>query len=218
MTKQESFKRRIRGRMAATGERYAAARRAMLSPAPPHPRGWAAEPELTDESVSAHTGQGWDEWCRVIEAWPGNLDGHAAIAAYLEREHGLDGWWSQGVTVGYERITGRRLPYQRSDGSFAVGVTRTVPGSADELRDMLLDEQGRAELFPTFDTALRSRPESAAVRLSVGDEGRVLMELADRSDGRVRIAVTHERLPDATTVEPWRRFWTAWLEALDVAP
>ena len=124
MTKQESFKRRIRARMARTGERYGAARRALIQ-ASPNPT-WVSEPETTDEAVTEATGRGWDEWRRVIEASEAAAEGHGAVAAWLSAEHGLDGWWAQTVTVGWERITGRRLPHQMPDGTFTASVTRTI--------------------------------------------------------------------------------------------
>jgi len=140
MTKNESFKRRVRERMAHTGERYAAARASLIEQVPPgRRRTWVSEPEVNDEVITAQTERSWDDWCDLVEAWPGHVDGHPAIAAYVEREHGLDGWWSQCVTVGYERIVGLRLPYQRADGTFTAGKSMTVAVDAARLRAMLLD-------------------------------------------------------------------------------
>jgi hypothetical protein len=70
MTTQESFKRRIRTRMAKAGERHGAARRVLIEQAPTQGgRTWAAEPEMRYETVRSATGRGWDEWCDVIDAW-----------------------------------------------------------------------------------------------------------------------------------------------------
>ena len=80
MTKQESFKRRVRDRMAKTGERYGAARRMLLTggdPAAAHTAGRSAqlvarprasEPEMSDAAIQAGTGRTWDEWCNLIDA------------------------------------------------------------------------------------------------------------------------------------------------------
>jgi hypothetical protein len=52
MTQQESFKRRIRERMAKTGERYAAARRELVNQAArKEGRVWVSQPEVNNESV-----------------------------------------------------------------------------------------------------------------------------------------------------------------------
>lgn len=216
MTRQESFKKRVRARMARTGERYTTARQALLTSggARPGGRSWASPPETAEESLRQATGRGWDEWCDVIEGWPGHHDGHTGVAAHLQERHGLDGWWAQTVTVGWERITGRRLPHQRADGTFAVGRTATVTVDADHLRALLLDDGDRADLFPGVDTALRSRPTSKAIRLTVGP-GTAIVAIEPRSGGRARIAVQHEKLPTADDVERWRFWWSAWLGALD---
>ena len=146
MTTQESFKRRVRQRMAKTGERYAAARRTLIEQAEaraareatPRRRVWVSEPEVGNDAVVEGTGRSWDDWVDLIEAWPdrpeGHADGHPAIAAHLEAAHHLDGWWAQTVTVGFERITGLRLPYQRRDGTFTAGKSHTVDVDHDALR------------------------------------------------------------------------------------
>jgi hypothetical protein len=96
--------------MAKTGERYAAARRVLVAQAAGRSRTWLSESELGDDVVREATGRGRDEWCDLIDGWPGRADGHAAIAAYLRGDHGVDGWWAQAVTGGDERIAGLRLP------------------------------------------------------------------------------------------------------------
>jgi hypothetical protein len=215
MTKNESFKRRIRERMASTGERYTAARRSLLSrQAEGRRRVWVSEPEFTDEAVQEHTGRGWDDWCDVIEAWSGHRDGHTAIAAYLRDELGVDPWWAQGVTVGYERITGLRLPHQRSDGTFTANKSLTVVVDADRLRQLLLNDDDRDDLFGGEPTELRSRPASKSIRLKVGP-GVALISLESKPNGRTRVSVAHEKLPSFDDVAEWKFFWTDWIEALD---
>ena len=222
MTTNESFKRRIRSRMTETGERYGAARRVLIEQAarrrapasrPARARVWVSEPELSDDSVREATGRGWDEWCDLLDAWPGHDDGHTAIATHVRDDLGVDGWWAQTVTVGYERITGRRLPYQRSDGTFSANRSRTVSIDAAELRAALLDEDARSELFPGLATELRSRPSSKGVRIGIGT-GIALFDLDALHDGRLRLSIAHERLDSPEECGWWQDYWSAWLDAL----
>lgn len=216
MTRQESFKRRIRARMEKTGERYVAARRVLVEQATRRARKWVAEPEVGDDAVREATGRGWEEWCELIDAWPGNDRGHTAIAGWLNNDIGVEGWWAQTVTLGYERITGRRLPYQQPDGTFSANKTKTVQVDAELLRKMLLDDGHRSELFPGQETELRSRPASKVVRLGIGPcVAQIALE--PRADGRTTVSVAHEKLPDADSVEQWRFYWNEWLDALDDA-
>jgi hypothetical protein len=216
MTRQETFKRRIRQRMAKTGERYGAARRVLIEQAdPPRPgRAWVSEPEHSDDVIRENTGRGWDEWCDLIDAWPGKDDGHAAIAAYVQQEYGIGGWWAQSITVGYERIVGLRLPFQRPDGTFSANKSRTVTVDAEALRAMLLDDDDRADLFPGVETELRSKPTSKNVRLGMG-AGVAEIHMAPKGDGRVKVTIQHERLPEYGDVEHWKGYWSEWLDAID---
>lgn len=213
MTRQESFKRRIRARMEKTGEKYNAARRALIEKASAG-EDWVSQPETSDDAVREATGRGWEEWRRILDAWPGDVKDHRAMARFVQEEHGVDGWWSQTVTVGYERITGLRLPYQRPDGTFTVGKSRTVTVDATALREMLLDPAGRRDLFPGHDTELRSRPTTRDPRVRIGP-GTALFTLDQLDDGRVKVTVTHEKLPDPGQVELWKEYWSDWLEAVD---
>lgn len=216
MTRQESFKRRVRARMEKTGERYNAARRQLIEQADRHGRTWAAEPEMTDASVREATGRGWDAWCDLVDAWPGHDDGHGAVAAWLQDEHGVDGWWAQTITVGWERITGRRLPHQMADGTFTAGKTRTVAVDAELLRRTLLDDVHRADLFPGLDTELRSRPTSKNLRIAVGG-GTAEIAIAPKADGRAAVTIAHAKLSTYDDVQQWKAWWAEWLDALDDA-
>lgn len=222
MTSQESFKKRIRARMEKTGEKYNAARRALLEqaeqreriPAADGGRRWAAQPEHSDEAVRDATGRGWDAWVDLIEADPVADDGHTAVASWLQTEHDVEGWWAQSVTGGWERITGRRLPHQMPDGTFTANRSRTLRGlDREALRGLLLDADGRAVLFPEHDVELRSRPTAKALRFGIGG-GVALIDISARDDERTVVTVAHEKLPTFDDVALWKDFWGDWLEAL----
>jgi hypothetical protein len=121
---------------------------------------------------------------------------------------------AQMVTVGYERITGRRVPHQRADGTFSLGKTRTVAFDGSELRAMLLDEDGRRDLFPSFETTLRSKPTTKVLRIGL-EIGMALFTIAPATGGRTSVNVTHDGLTRVEDVELWKQFWSDWLEALD---
>lgn len=217
MTSNESFRKRVRARMARTGVRYVAARRALIDQASRDEAagssGWVSQPEVTDEAVTAATGRGWDDWVAVVEADPVADAGHTAVAAWLRDQHDLDPWWSQTVTGGWERIRGRRLPGQMPNGTFAVSRSRTLDVDRDELHAALVHEDGLAVLFPTVDVALRSRPTTKAPRLAL-PEGVAIVGLDERRDGRVRVGVRHQGLPSPAAMELWASFWEEWLTSL----
>lgn len=218
MTAHASFKKRVRARMTRTGEKYGAARRVLLDQAAARRTSgsWVAEPQHPDEAVRKHTGRGWQEWVALIEATPAAGQGHAAVAAWLQDEHRVGAWWAQAVTVGWERITGRRLPNQRADGTFTAGRSATVTVDAQMLRELLLDAAGRLDLFPTMATQLRSRPTSKNVRLGMPD-GVAEIDVQPAPLGRTRITVAHAQLASPEEVAHWKAFWGDWLAALNDA-
>jgi len=219
MTAHASFKKRIRARMAKTGERYGAARRTLIEHADrsaPGVRVWVSPPEQPDESVLEHTGKRWNEWCDVIDSWPEVDDGHAAVAARVIAEFDVTGWWGQGITVGWERITGRRLVNQMSDGTFTAGVTRTVTLDATELRNMLYDDADRSDLFGGMASEMRSRRGVNVMRIRL-DVGTVGISIDEKPGGRATVGVAHEKLTDPADVAQWKPFWADWLAALDAS-
>ena len=202
--------------MATTGERYTEARRVLInqSAARKGARTWIAPPEMSDEAIQNGTGKSWDEWCDLIDQFHGRGDGHTAIATHVRDELGVDAWWAQGVTVGYERITGLRLPHQMADGSFTANKSKTIAVDIDELRSLLLDEDAREHLFPDVMVTLKSKPSAKAIRLAIGP-GTATIGLDDRGVGRAKITIQHERLATLDDVQEWKFYWSDWLDAIE---
>lgn len=86
-------------------------------------------PNISDTSLARSTGQSKSFWFDLLDGWGAKDKPHQEIALYLSREHNLSDWWSQMVTVEYERARGLRDFRERSDG-YAVDVSRTITASA----------------------------------------------------------------------------------------
>lgn len=178
---------------------------------------WVAAPDASDALVTEKTGRSWDEWVALIDAGPGRDAGHTAIATWLRDAHGVDAWWAQGVTVGYERITGIRLPGQMPDGTFSVSRSRTLPGERDALRTRLLDDETRAVLLPDVTTMLRSAPTAKQLRFDISENGAdvgILAFSVDEAKAGVKVVVTHEKLTSPEDAERWKQHWADWLARL----
>jgi hypothetical protein len=160
------------------------------------------------------TGRGWDEWCDLIEAWPGHTDGHGAIAKWIQAEHDIGGWWAQSVTVGYERIRGIRLPHQMADGTFTASKSRTISADPELIAKLLRHAEDHADLFPGHPTELRSRPEAKTVRIAIGG-GLATFGVTAKDADRCTISIQHQKLETLEDVEQWKFYWQEWLDALD---
>jgi hypothetical protein len=218
MTTDKARKRAVRARMEKTGERYAAARRHVVSTAsspttelPPR----AAEPGMSEAAILKGTGRTWDDWFRILDAWDGTARNHTEIARYVNGEHGVDGWWSQSVTVGYERARGMRAPNERPEG-FEVSVSKTVPLDAMDAWRAFVEPSRRSRWL---DVPLRmrtgTRTMGRSARFDAPSEGnRVNVLFTPRDEGRTTVTVTHVKLADAADVAAHRTAWKARLDGL----
>jgi hypothetical protein len=235
MTEASKLKQIIRARAAKTGERYATARMHVLAarekratpPPPPRP----ASPSrpmtagLSDKAVREKTGQGFDHWFAMLDAFDAAHQGHTAAARHLRVEHGVPGWHAQGITVAYERARGLRAVNQAASG-FQVAVSRAVPadmetvmaafrpaarrhwlaGADPELRRAL-----EAALAPRAKGIARGPKRSRARYKWAGTDVELVLE--PRARGTSVIA-SNTKLRDAAQVAERRGQWRVALDAL----
>jgi hypothetical protein len=218
MTVQKAFKQRVRARMAKTGERYAAARRQMLAPASePSTEAPAVAPVvdfgMSDEALTRRTGKGWDDWLALLDAWGAADRSHPEIATYLREEVGVDGWWAQGITVGYERARGRRALGQLTDG-YATNATKTVAVPVDRLYDAFADPDLRARWLPDAPLVVTTARPGKSLRGTWESDGRLDVLLTAKGDAKSSAAIQLRRLPDAAAVERAKAYWRERLAAL----
>ena len=214
MTKQRTFKRRVRERMAKTGESYTAARRVLISQGERPDSPPEFELPVSDERVVEATGQGWDHWLRVLDEWGAASRNHTEIARWLREEHGVPGWYSQSITLGYERARGLRAPGERPDG-FVAGASRTVAVPVERLFAAWDDEGERERWLPEADLHVRTATAPKSARYDWEDgTTRVIVGFESLDDAKSRVALSHERLPDADTAEAMKEFWRERLTTL----
>ncbi|MBA8990899.1 hypothetical protein FHW23_002164 [Curtobacterium pusillum] len=144
------------------------------------------------DRVLAATGRSPDDWYELIDGIGGRTIGHPAIATWLV-DQGVEPWWAQGVTIGYEQTRGLRIPGQRSDGTFAVSASRQVPGEREAVLDRIVPVFSAAfGLAPTSERRGGKRPSA---RWTFPDRESVLVTTEDGSRAdTVRIATQRERL------------------------
>lgn len=174
-----------------------------------------AEPNLgmSDESLRRATGRGWREWLALLDAWGAADHAHPAIARHLSDEHGVDGWWAQTVTVGYERARGRRAIHQHADG-FTAGVSRTFPVAAERLTEFFAVEGTRDRWLDPGTLSLRRSTPGRSARFDVAGGGRLAIFVTAKGPAKCSVALQHEKLPDAEAVARWRAFWKERLTRL----
>jgi hypothetical protein len=212
MTTQKTFKRRVRDRMAKTGESYTAARRQLIDLGDrPEPGTPTYETVVSDERMLDATGKRHEEWFALLDDWGGTTHSHSEIARHVIEELGVPGWWGQSITVSYERARGVRAVGQMKDG-WTINASKTVNVPVEELYDALVEEHLRKEWLPDADLGLRTatRPKSARYDWEDGST-RVIVSWEAKAEKKSTIHVSHERLPDADTAEAMKTYWRAAL-------
>jgi len=119
-------------------------------------------PGMSDAALRRGTGRGWNEWLTLLDAWGGASKTHPEIATYLNEVHGVDGWWAQGVTVGYERARGMRAVGQLPDG-YGTSASKTVAVPVARLYEAFVDPALRARWLPDAPFAISTTTLNKAV-------------------------------------------------------
>ena len=251
MTRARTLKQVIRARAAKTGERYTTARRHVLNdlrmrpesvvrfpktPAPVSTSTKSASPAssskggVSDAKSREKTGHGLDHWFDVLDRFGGAEQGHSALARHLYDDHSVPGWYSQGITVAYERARGVRAVNQRCDGEYEVSVSKVVTAKTADVIKALTDKRVRAgwvkgvdaRLVKALSTAFDS-PGSKGVVVRTDGLGRfrykwgdttVQLYLLPKAGGKVSIVVTNSKLTDGAMVEERRALWRTALNAV----
>jgi hypothetical protein len=226
MTKQKDLKRVVRTRMQKTGESYTAARlhvvgkrgaakKAAAAPAEPPPD-YSALSGIADETILAKTGADWATWTRRLDAFGAAEKPHRDAAEYVHREFGVAGWWSQSVTVGYERIRGLRAIGQRRGGGYEASKSKTFAVPVATLFAAWTDARARRRWLPGVALKVRGATPYKTVRITWDDGTSVVAGFMDKGAAKSAVAIQHSKLPDRARVEELKRFWSERFAALDL--
>jgi uncharacterized protein YndB with AHSA1/START domain len=195
------------------------------------------ETETSEEAIMKATGHSWSHWFKVLDRWHATRRTHKEIAAFLQGQHRIPAWWSQTVTVEYERARGMRRLGQTADGAYQIGVVQTMDMDAKAAWDLVSGPRGlrlwlgpgapkRLEEGVTFELEDGTRGEVRVVkegqytRLTWQPSGWekpsvVQVRVLPRSEGRAAIQFHHEKLPGAKDREVMRAHWKEVLRLLD---
>lgn len=176
---------------------------------------------VSSRAIHEATGKTWRQWQTVLRAMNAAALSHKEIAARLHSKHGVSGWWSQTLTVQFERAIGRRQVGQTSTGDFAAAATKTLIGSKDKaLRDWQA-LVGRRRAFDRVDFARAPSVSGTKKwrywRVALADGSKVTIVISAKRAGKALLGVNHERLPNVRAVRRWKIFWRGFLEGLTEA-
>ena len=227
MPRNKDLKRLVRARMKKTGEAYTAARAQILKkpgskPSPRLAAALSAAPKqdyaklagMSDASIKAKTGCNWERWVKSLDRWGADKKSHREIVDMVSKTWKIDGWWSQTVTVGYERIKGLRARGQRRDGSYEATKSRTFDVPVKTLYDAWADKSVRDRWLASETVKVRTATAPKSIRLGLADGSILAVGFLPKGKTKSAVAVTQNKLPDKETANRLKEYWTDQLDAL----
>jgi len=166
---------------------------------------------MSDEAVRDATGRDWPGWTAWLDERGAVNQAHADIASLVAGED-ISEWWSQMVTVAYERIRGLREPGQRRGGGFDVNKSRTVKVSHARLFAAWEPEARSEWLDLPLEDSTVSPPNSR--RMKTPDGSTVALWFTGKGPEKCSVSVQMSGLPDREAADAERVAWHGRLDAL----
>ena len=221
MPRNKDLKRLVRTRMAKTGEAYTTAR-AQVTKKPKSkttaafatkPPDYAAVAGMSDDVIKEKTGCTWERWVRTLDRAGAQQMPHRDIARLVNETFKIDGWWSQTVTVGYERIKGLRARGQRRDGTYEAGKSRTFNVPVKTLFDAWANARTRKRWLDA-DVKVRTATSPKSMRLGWTDGSIIAVGFDAKGAAKSSVALAHTKLPDRETADRFKQYWSERLDVL----
>jgi hypothetical protein len=234
MPRNKDLKRLVRARMSKTGESYTAARAHVLAKSSAKPRttalraagsrktsvsraprpNYAELAGYSDDVLKAKTGCTWERWVGVLDYHGADKMAHRDIAALVHKKFKIAGWWSQAVTVGYERIKGLRARGQRRDGSYEANKSRTYNVPVETLFAAWADARKRGRWLDGEIGKVRTSTAAKSMRLDGRERSIVAVGFWPKGPSKSAVSVQHTKLRDQETATKLKKYWGERLDAL----
>jgi hypothetical protein len=219
MTTHKDFKRLVRGRMQKTGESYTAARshflrQSPMTPQAPSPDAYARIAGMSDAAVKSKTGCGWQNWVKALDRVEAHTWPHREIAQYVREKYKTPSWWTQTVTVGYERIKGLRVVGQSRGGGFRAQKSKTFAVPVARLYRAFRDGRLRTRWIHEAGLKIRTATPSKSMRISWGDGTSVAVGFMSKGAAKSQVQIEHATFADKATALRTKEYWADRLEVL----
>lgn len=205
MPQQKDLKRLVRARMEKTGEAYTTAKLHLVKKKREPEPDYAALAGMADDAVKAKTGRDWKQWLALLDEAGCTEMTHRDIARYVA-SIGTSSWWTQTVTVGYERIRGLRQRLQQRSGEYQASKSRTFHAPLARVFAAFTNARTRKRWLPMKMT-IKSSAAGKRMRLLGEDGSTVLVGFVAKGDAKTSVSIEHHKLPSAAAVAATKKEW-----------
>jgi uncharacterized protein YndB with AHSA1/START domain len=190
---------------------------------------------ISDDAVIKRTGKDLKHWFKVIDKFNCKKNGHKATAKYLNEKHDVDGWYSQMLTVEYERENGLRDIHEKTTG-YAVSASRTINAPVEDVYDawakpsklnkwfttgakQTFREGGKYSNNDKDKGEFRKIVKNKRIRFTWENEkhcpGTIVQVSFDKKGkDKTTITVQHEKLPDRKGRDDMKTGWSWAMDSL----
>ncbi len=170
---------------------------------------------IGDDAVLKRTGKTWAQWVKALDGAGCRSMPHRDIAVIVHKKFGVGDWWSQMVTVGYERAAGLREKHQTSEG-YRGSASKTVNVPVGALYEAWESPRARRKwLGEGAPFTVRKSTPNKSMRITwVDGTSNVDVNFTSKGPAKSHVAVEHGKLPDARSVARVKRRWGENLERL----
>lgn len=178
---------------------------------------------MDDAAMIKATGKALEEWCAILDGRGAPSLTHKEIARLLHEEYDVSAWWSQMVTVEYERKTGRRETGQRANGEFRTTVSKTLAGTMDEALDRWLAalptgaDAGFDGVPFANEPSVSRREKRYTWRVLLADGAKVTAFISAKPGAAAArgeaalLAVETSKLGGKPDIARWKAYWKAYV-------
>ena len=168
---------------------------------------------MSDEKIKEKTGCTWERWVWALDAVNAQAWPHGEIAEYVSEKYKVPSWWTQAVTVGYERIRGLREKGQRRTGKWEASKSKTIDAAAGTVFKAFKQAKPRTAWLPNR-VVVRTAVPNKSVRLTWEDGTSVEVYLTPKGRSKSVVAVQHTKLESRAAVDRLKAFWAQRLDVL----
>lgn len=166
---------------------------------------------FSDIAVKNKTGRNWQEWCALLDSEGADKLTHQQIVGIVHDKYEGGRWWSQMLTVGYERLRGLRTEGQSRDGSFNASASKTLAVDAATAHSFFCSDEKR-RLWLDAEIVVKTATSPKSVRMSWLDGTPVNVWITAKGDAKCSVALEHCGLPTKEAAIEAKEFWKGALE------
>jgi len=224
----KDLKRLVRARMKKTGESYTAARAQLLTkrvaavrlqPDATNvaatnvaARDYAKIAGMSDASVKQATGCTWERWVKALDKAGAATKPHGEIASIV-KFFKTDSWWTQMVTVGYERIKGLRERGQQRGGDYRASKSRTFDAPLSRVFYAFENDATRKRWLDGG-IVVKSATANKRIRLAWPDGTSAVVGFLAKGPKKSIVAIEHQKLAGRSAIDAVKKTWAESFDRL----